>query len=74
MSNNAHSAATKEYVDNADINLQTQIDNIILSSDVTDIVGTYQELLDYDTSTLAPNAIIKVLSDSTHGGAMTYYR
>lgn len=59
---------------NADNNLQEQIDGITASSDVVDIVGTYAELQDYDTSGLGNNDIIKVLQDSTHNNAMTYYR
>ena len=58
----------------ADIGLQEQIDGITSSSDVTDIVGTYAELQNYDTSTLGNNDIIKVLQDNTHNDAMTYYR
>lgn len=59
---------------NADNNLQSQIDAIVASSDVKDIVGTYAELQAYDTSTLGNNDIIKVLSDSTQSNATTYYR
>ena len=60
--------------ENADIGLQSQIDAITSSSDVKDIVGTYQELQNYDTSTLGNDDIIKVLQDNTHNEAMTYYR
>lgn len=60
--------------ENADIGLQGQIDAITSSSDVKDIVGTYQDLQNYDTSTLGNDDIIKVLQDSTHSDAMTYYR
>lgn len=60
--------------ENADIGLQGQIDAITSSSDVVDIVGTYQELQNYDTTTLGNDDIIKVLQDSTHNDAMTYYR
>lgn len=59
---------------NADNNLQTQIDAIVSSSDVFDIVGTYTELQAYDISTVPVNDIIKVLVDSTHNNAATYYR
>ena len=59
---------------NADNNLQTQIDAITTSSDVFDIVGTYAELQAYDISTVPVNDIIKVLVDSTHNNAATYYR
>lgn len=58
----------------ADANLQTQIDTIIASSDVKDIVGTHEDLEDYDTSTLGDNDIIKVLSDETQADQTTYYR
>lgn len=57
-----------------DIDLQEQIDAIAASSDVVDIVGTYEELEEYDTSKLKENDIIKVLSDETIGGATAYYR
>lgn len=60
--------------ENADNNLQGQIDAIVASSDVVDIVGTYQELENYDTSHLGDNDIIKVLQDSTHNNATSYYR
>lgn len=61
--------------DNSDItDLQEQIDAITVSSDVVDVLGTYQDLLDYDTSELGDNDIVKVLQDSTHGNAMSYYR
>lgn len=59
---------------NADNNLQSQIDAITSASDVIDIVGTYQDLQNYDTSSLTPNDIIKVLEDSTHDNAVSYYR
>ena len=60
--------------ENADTNLQGQIDAITSASDVKDIVGTYAELENYDTTTLGNDDIIKVLQDSTHNNAMTYYR
>ena len=66
--------ADKNYVDTADNNLQSQIDAIVSSSDVFDIVGTYAELQAYDISTVPVNDIIKVLVDSTHSNAATYYR
>ena len=54
--------------------MQGQIDAITSSSDVKDIVGSYKELQNYDTSTLGNDDIVKVLQDSPHGNAMTYYR
>ena len=59
---------------NEDNNLQSQIDAIVSSSDVFDIVGTYAELQAYEISTVPVNDIIKVLVDSTHNNAATYYR
>ena len=59
---------------NADNGLQTQIDAIVSKSDVVDIVGTYAELQAYDTSTLGNNDVVKVISDSTHNNAPSYYR
>ena len=59
---------------NADNNLQSQIDAISASSDVTDIVGTYAELQSYDTSKLKDNDIVKVLQDESQNGETTYYR
>lgn len=60
--------------ENADVGLQEQIDAITSSSDVKDIVGTYTDLQNYDTTTLGNDDIIKVLQDNTHNNAMTYYR
>lgn len=66
--------ATQNYVDTADGNLQSQIDAISASSDVTDIVGTYADLQAYDTSKLKDNDIIKVLQDESQNDETTYYR
>ena len=76
MQNAINSAVNTEKVarENADVNLQNQIDAITVSSDVIDILGTYQDLQNYDTSHVKANDIIKVLQDSTHNDAMSYYR
>lgn len=60
--------------ENADTALQGQIDALTVSSDVIDVLGTYQDLQNYDTSHVKDNDIIKVLQDSTHNNAMSYYR
>ena len=60
--------------ENADNSLQNQIDGITVSSDVVDVVSTYQDLVDYDTSHIKANDIIKVMQDSTHDNAISYYR
>ena len=67
-------ATEAETRDAADLDLQEQIDAIVASSDVVDIVGTYAELQNYDTSKLHDNDIIKVLTDETRDDATTYYR
>lgn len=54
--------------------LQGEIDSMQLASDVTDIVGTYTDLQNYDTTGLSDKDIILVLSDSTHSNAEAYYR
>lgn len=54
--------------------IEVEINNIKDFSDVKDVVGTYDELLAYDTSTLNENDIIEVLSDSTHNDAISMYR
>ena len=59
----------------SDINsLQQQIDAIVTSSDVFDIVADYTALQAYDITTVPVNDIVKVLTDSTHNDAATYYR
>lgn len=67
-------ATEAETRDAADLNLQEQIDAISSASDVVDVVGTYAELQNYDTSRLGNNDIIKVLTDETHDNAISYYR
>lgn len=60
--------------ENADHGLQEQIDALASASDVVDVVGTYADLQNYDTSHLNNNDIIKVLTDETHNDAISYYR
>lgn len=60
--------------ENADQDLQDQIDDIVAKSDVVDIVGAYADLQTYDKSKLGDNDIIKVLVDETHDNAISYYR
>lgn len=60
--------------ESADQGLQEQIDALASASDVVDVVGTYADLQNYDTSHLNNNDIIKVLTDETHNDAISYYR
>lgn len=57
-----------------DVKIWDEIELIEMSSDVVDIVGTYAELQQYDTSKLHNNDIIKVLQDETHDDKIAYYR
>lgn len=66
--------AVNNIVGTAANNLQEQIDAITSASDVYDVVGTYADLQAYDTTDVPLNDIIKVLQDSTHNDAATYYR
>lgn len=63
-----------ELRETADQEIWTEIETIEASSDVVDVVGTYAELQQYDTSKLKDNDIIKVLQDETRDDAITYYR
>lgn len=63
-----------EIRETADQEIWTEIEAIEASSDVVDVVGTYAELQQYDTSKLQNNDIIKVLADETRDDAITYYR
>lgn len=56
------------------IGLDEEVQEMKNNPDVVDIVDTYQDLTDYDTSTLTDKDIIRVLNDSTHDGYSTYYR
>lgn len=70
----AQGKALKDLIDALDTDLQSQIDAIVASSDVKDIVGTKAALNNYDTTTLGDNDIIKVLADESQSNATTYYR
>ena len=58
---------------NADNYLQGQIDAVTSSSDVVDIVNSYQDLLNYQEQ-VTEDDIIKVLSDERHDNAHSYWR
>lgn len=60
--------------ENADVNLQSQIDALANANDVVDVLATYQDLLDYDTTNLKNNDIIKIMADSTHSNAISYFK
>lgn len=58
----------------ADQEIWTEIETIEAGSDVVDVVGTYADLQNYDTSKLHKNDLVKVLQDETRDDAITYYR
>ena len=58
----------------ADSNLQSQIDTIEAGKNVADIVGTYAQLLAYDTTYIQVGDIIQVMSDEDQGGSTSNYR
>lgn len=55
-------------------NVEDEVEMLENNPDVVDIVATYQDLLNYDTSGLTDKDIIRVLQDETHDGESTYYR
>ena len=63
--------AAREAADN---DIWTEIEALEAASDVVDVVGTYADLQQYDTSKLNNNDLIKVLQDETRDDAITYYR
>ncbi len=56
------------------ISLEEEVERIENNPDVFDIVDTYQDLQNYDTTQLTDKDIIRVLNDNTHDGYSTYYR
>lgn len=69
-----HIGAEAEAREAEDERIWDKIEDIEMSSDVVDVVGTMADLSNYDTSTLSDNDLIKVLQDNTHGDAISYYR
>ena len=56
------------------IGVEEEVERLENNPDVVDIVSTYQDLQNYDTSTLTDKDVIRVLTDSTHNNNSTYYR
>lgn len=61
-------------VANRIMNVEDEVEELKNNPDVVDVVGTYQDLQAYDTSTLTDKDIIRVLEDSTHDNKSTFYR
>lgn len=56
------------------ISLEEEVEELQNNPDVTDIVSTYQDLTNYDKTTLTDGDVIRVLTDSTHDDESAYYR
>lgn len=61
-------------VANRIMDVEDEVERLENNPDVVDIVATYADLEDYDTSGLTDKDIIRVLEDSTHNNNSTYYR
>ena len=61
---------TTGYIPNARINPSVMSD----TQKVIDIVSTYADLQSYDTSTVSPNSIIKVIADENNSGKTSWYK
>ncbi|MEE0888014.1 MAG: hypothetical protein U0L97_02265 [Candidatus Saccharimonadaceae bacterium] len=74
--NNVEEALSEETSarEAADAAIEQEIEDLRNEPDVVDIVGTYADLLAYDTSDLGDKDIIRVLVDETHDDESTYYR
>lgn len=74
--NNVEEALSEETSarEAADAAIEQEIEDLRNEPDVVDIVGTYADLLAYDTSNLGDKDIIRVLVDETHDDESTYYR
>lgn len=61
-------------VANRIMDVEDEVEELKNNPDVADIVDTYADLQNYDTSTLTDKDVIRVLQDETHDGDSTYYR
>lgn len=56
------------------MDVEEEVEEIKNNPDVVDIVDTYADLEDYDTSGLTDKDIVRVIADETKGGLSSYYR
>lgn len=54
--------------------LENRMSSIETKSDVVNVVASYTDIVNYDTTSLNPNDIVKCLNDQTHSNISTYYR
>lgn len=67
-------AISQKFFTDTTYELQDKIDEIKNNPDVVDIVDTYADLQNYDTSSLGDKDVIRVLTDENHDNESTYYR
>ena len=63
-----------EDLNDAIDDVEQEIEDLKNSPDVVDIVATYADLQNYDTSSLGDKDVIRVLTDETHDNESSYYR
>lgn len=56
------------------MDVEDEVERLENNPDVVDIVATYADLQNYDTSGLTDKDVVRVLQDETHNGDSTYYR
>lgn len=56
------------------MDVEDEVEELKNNPDVVDIVATYADLGNYDTSGLTDKDVIRVLQDETHNDDSTYYR
>ena len=56
------------------MNVEDEVERLENNPDVVDIVDTYADLQEYDTSGLTDKDIIRVIADETKDGLSSYYR
>ena len=69
-----NTAASQEEFDEFKEEVEEELEKIKDYSDVKDVVGTYADLVAYDTSKLNDNDVIEVLTDEENDNANTMYK
>jgi len=69
-----NTAASQEEFDEFKEEVEEELEKIKDYSDVKDVVGTYSDLVAYDTSKLNDNDVIEVLTDEENDNANTMYK
>lgn len=67
-------AISQKFFTDTTYELRDEIEEIKNNPDVVDIVDTYADLQNYDTSSLSDRDIVRVLTDENYDNESTYYR